>query len=138
MVILWLRFGDWLGSRYRLASKAARGFWKFGAGWRDKTRTGRVYSRLEHIEFESSGDVNAGTFREIPEQWRIRPEPGWAWSCQNCKTFSFVTESMMVKILEEWDAEAQRILARGYKPGRRPTTATAPCPNCRYRPGAPE
>ncbi len=137
--MLWLRFGDWLGSRYRLANKAARGFWRYGAGWRDKTRTGRVYSCVEFIEYEQDvANTAAGVTWNVPTHWRRRAEPGWAWSCQNCKTFSFVTESMMVKILADWDAEAQQILARGYKPTRRPTPATARCPNCCYRPGVPE
>lgn len=130
MVILWLRFGDWLGSIYRLSAKAAAGLWGYGAGWRDKTRTGRVYSRVDYEEYRTGDQLRSG--------WAVRPEPGWAWTCQNCKTFSLITASMMAAIWAEWDTEAGKILARGYKPGRRPTAATAGCPNCCYRPGAPE
>ncbi len=133
-----MRFGDWLGSRIRLSRKAALGVWKYGLGWRDKTRTGRVYSRVEYLEYERSGDVNEGTFREQPAHWRMRAEPGWAWTCQNCKEFSLITPSMLAAILTQWDIESDKIRAKGYKPGKRPSIEMVRCTNCHFRPGAPE
>ena len=128
-MILWYRLLDWFQSLWNSSAKAAAGRYRWGSGWHDKTRSGRRYSRVEFFE---------ATRAEENSCYMLRPEPGWFWFCQNCHTPSLITESMMPTILKNWEEQAAKTVARGYKPPVKPTAATAGCTNCNYLPGAPE
>jgi hypothetical protein len=94
----------------------------------DMERSGRRYSRV------SSFDVVDDAPRFV-----IRPEPGWEWRCQQCHTYSFVCESDMPAILGAYRVIEEKAKKAGYRmPHGAPTAATAGCPNCKFRPGAPE
>ncbi len=127
-------------SAARIAKKTAESKAKWGKHWRDMVRSGRHYTRVEIIE--------PTTAKGEPE-YKLRPEPGWDWICFNCKTKSLVTEVMIAvwkvdnqeirtDMMAEWATLAKQTAALGYKPPVRPTPATAGCPNCKARPGAPE
>jgi hypothetical protein len=128
MKIAWYRLLDTLQSWFNKIRKEIKFRRKWGEDWRNKERSGRRYSRVEAV----------AEFLDGPGLWSIRPEPGWEWTCQNCKSYSIITESMMPVILQSWEEMARDTVERGYKPPARPTAATAGCPECRYRPGAPE
>ncbi len=113
---------------------------QFGPGWRDKVRPGRVYTRVLRIE---------PTTAEDEVRYELRPEPGWEIRCGNCKTYSLVLPSMIAiwtvdnqeirtDMMKEWEQLAQKTLAAGFKPPSKPTPEICPCPNCKFRPGAPE
>lgn len=136
-MILWYRFLDSLGSTWRRSWKSIANRQRWGRDWRDSVRSGRRYSR---VELDSE---------RLEAYWRIRSEPGWEWVCQNCKTRSLVLPSMVAvwtigdgpirtDMIQEWQDLSAKTVARGFKPPVKPTPATAPCPNCHYRPGAPE
>lgn len=135
--IQWYRLLDFLQSLYRRKAKeiASR---KWGKNWRNCVRPGRTYTRVELSWWPKSQS------EELEADYGIRPEPGWEWHCPNCHDYSLITESMMPEILREWQASVSRVLeiarTKGieHKPTPRPTAATAGCPNCKYRPGAPE
>jgi len=130
MKIAWYRLLDSLQSWFNRTRKEIKFRRKWGEDWRNKERSGRRYSRV----VEQAIPIGPGyIFRYV-----IRPEPGWVWTCQNCKSESIITESMMPVILQAWEEMARDTVERGYKPPARPTAATAGCPECRYRPGAPE
>lgn len=148
MKILLYRLLDSFQSFIRRKRKeiSARGNW--GAEWRDMVRSGRRYSRVEFDPFgfpvpftDTSG--NEGILYQR-SAYRIRPEPGWEWNCQQCKEYSFITESMMPAIIAEWAAEAKRntdlFAAKGkqYRVPPKPTIERVGCPNCKFRPGDPE
>lgn len=116
-------------SAARLKAKTAASKKQWGPRWRDMVRTGRVFTRVERIE-----PVTAAA--EVT--FVIRPEPGWEWRCQNCKTYSLIRPSDMPRVLSEWEALAANAVKGGFKPPRKPTIETAGCPNCKYRPGDPE
>ncbi len=128
MKILWLRFLDSLEHRWRRFWKVRKYSRKFGVRWEDYQRSGRKFRRVEH------GLVTGTIFLE----WRILSEPGWEWTCQNCKTYSFIRESDMPAILKDWETMAANAIKRGFKVPIKPTPATAGCPNCKFRPGDPE
>lgn len=116
-------------SAARLRKKTIACKLRWGKDWKNMVRTGRRYTRVERIEpTTAEGEVT----------YVLRPEPGWEWMCQNCKTYSLITESMMPEILKDWETLAKKTVARGFKPPEKPTAATAGCTNCKYRPGAPE
>lgn len=153
MKIFWYRFLDSLQSFLRRTPKEIKGRNKWGPDWRDKTRPGRRYSRVEHNPgvalYKYPGNF-VGDAKEPINGWsplyahRIRSEPGWEWNCPNCKEYSIITESMLPEIIATWAADSKRITdlaaARGvtYKIRPKPTAATAGCTNCKYLPGAPE
>jgi hypothetical protein len=128
-VILFCRLLDSLQSFYNRKRKQISARKKWGAGWQDKTRSGRRYSRVEFID---------STDADSEGVYALRAEPGWFWFCQNCKTPSLITESMMPAILKDWSELAKKTVDRGYRPPVKPTAATAGCTNCKYLPGAPE
>jgi len=146
MKITWYRLLDTLQSFYNKKRKEIREKRKWGEDWEDKTRSGRRYSRVEYNEVGIFREDFVAGKREIGEPtYRIRPEPGWEWSCPNCHEYSFVTESMMPAILKDWEETIQRMTAKANAKGVKlpaipppPTAATAGCTNCRFRPGAPE
>lgn len=131
MKILLYRLLDAFASAWNQSGKALRERRRWGLLWKNMTRSGRTYSRVEFVE---------STNPEMDGFFVLRPEPGWAWTCPNCKSFSLVTESMMPEILAEWSKMAESCKARGLKIQipTKPTAATAGCTNCKYRPGAPE
>jgi hypothetical protein len=138
MKLRWYRLLDTLQSFYNRKRKEIREKRKWGEEWKDKTRSGRRYSRVEYVQ---SILAEQKDFLE----YRIRPEPGWEYSCPNCHEYSLVTESMMPAILEEWRATVARMAEKSQRLGvnmpripPEPTAATAGCTNCKYRPGAPE
>jgi hypothetical protein len=140
ILIRWYRFLDWLQSTWNISRKTLAKRRRWGAQWRDKVRPGRQYSRVEEVALPY---IPQGEF--AGPQYRIRPEPGWEWWCPNCKEYSLITESMMPEILKEWNESILRMTAKYHEKGVKvpaipppPTPATAGCPNCKYRPGAPE
>ncbi len=149
MKLLWYRFLDSLQSGIRKKTKEIREKRKWGPEWgphwRDMTRPGRTFTRVEFspIGFDH-GEIDISKEPSLHAEYRIRPDPGWEWTCPNCKEYSIITESMMPAILAKWTEEAQRMAGvaamKGvkYKIAEKPTAATAGCTNCRYRPGAPE
>ncbi len=142
-MILWYRFLDSLQSKWNRYWKirAGRKRWGKDAVLENLTRSGRRYSRVEFSDVGFQDDApRYYPDRNTPDgsAYRIRSEPGWEWTCQNCKTYSIITESMMPAILKDWEEMAAKTVAAGYKPPKRPTAATAGCTNCRYLPGAPE
>ena len=137
-MILWLRFLDYIGSKWRRFWKARKYQSRWGSAWENYERSGRKFSRVETRPWSKTGSHETGDFRELPAYQAIRPEPGWEWTCQNCKTYSFIRESDMPAILRGWEAMAENAIKRGYKVPIKPTPAIAGCPNCRYRPGDPE
>jgi hypothetical protein len=150
--IRYYRLLDYLQSTWNQYIKTARGRQRWGKDWRNKTRSGRTYRRVQLEEMEDpqvahqrrldylaeGGDLSTWRHYDWKPYYRIRPEPGWEWSCPNCKTRSFVTESMMPDILIDWERIALKCKERGLPIPRKPTAATAGCTNCKYRPGAPE
>jgi hypothetical protein len=128
-MIPWLRLLDWAGSKWRTYKKIRRLKKRWpGSNPIDMERSGRRYSRVEWVEFTDS-----------PHRWVIRREPGWAWTCQQCHTYSFIRESDMPAILAEFAAYLGKARKTGYRPAHgAPTASTAGCPECRMRPGAPE
>jgi hypothetical protein len=116
-------------STRRLRIKTSEAKKRWGNNWKDMVRTGRRYTRVQRID-PVTADANV--------TYVLRPEPGWEWICQNCKTYSLIRESDMPGILEEWEILAYKTLNAGFKPPEKPTAATAGCPNCKFRPGAPE
>jgi hypothetical protein len=116
-------------SAARLKEKTAAGKKRWGKNWRDMVRAGRRFTRVQTVD-PITADGKVETI--------LRPEPGWEWVCQNCKTYSLITGSMMPAILKDWEALAKKTVDRGYKPPVKPTAATAGCTNCKYLPGAPE
>jgi hypothetical protein len=142
IVVAWSRLLDALQSAWNRSRKtrAGRKRWGKDAVLVDMVRSGRHYSRVEFLPAIGPLDWDS---------YRLRAEAGWEWTCQNCRTHSLVTESMIAiytidgtiyrdDMLKQWEELAASTAARGFKPPRKPTPATAPCPNCRYRPGAPE
>lgn len=166
--ILWYRLLDSLQSRWNRywKTRAGRKRWGKDVQLIDYVRSGRRYSRVKFVD-SASADADG--------YYVIRPEPGWEWICQQCKTRSFVTAAMIAEwqlviettrvirgvggvklsvardhpskwqretirtdLLQEWEDLARKTAVRGFKPPVKPTPATAPCPNCKYRPGAPE
>jgi hypothetical protein len=132
-MIQFYRFLDWLQSTWNRSRKTLAGRRRWGAQWRDKVRPGRTYTRVYDIEPLHSCE------------YFFRPEPGWEWFCPNCKDYSLITESMMPAILEEWKASIARMAEKYQRLGVKmpaippePTAVMAGCPNCKYRPGAPE
>jgi hypothetical protein len=128
-------------SEARLKQKTAASLKRWGKNWKDMVRTGRRFTRVERIDpITADAEVT----------YVLRTEPGWEWTCQNCKTRSLVTESPMIAIytidgvtyrddvLKAWEELAAKTVARGFKPPEKPTATTAGCPNCKYRPGSPE
>jgi hypothetical protein len=147
-MITWYRLLDSVHHLWNLGWKTVAGRQRWGVSWRDKTRSGRRYTRVQFspIGFDL-GQIDIaiaqrpGIWSHRPNlhaEYRIRPEPGWEWTCPNCKTYSMITASMMPAILRDWEEMAVKTVARGYKPPARPTAATAGCTNCRFLPGAPE
>jgi hypothetical protein len=135
--ITFYRLLDEAQSFCRRTRKQFRAKRKWGACWKDMTRSGRRYTRVEFSEVGfGAGEIDIS--RHAQPEFRIRPEPGWEWYCPNCKTYSIVTESMMPQVLSEWEYLAQSCKARGLLIPKKPTAATAGCTNCNYRPGAPE
>jgi hypothetical protein len=139
MKLRWYRLLDTLQSFLNKKRKKIREKRKWGEEWKDKTRSGRRYTRVFWDDVDISADPTRGL------GWKLRPEPGWEYSCPNCHEYSLVTESMMPAILEEWRATVARMAEKSQRlavPMPRippePTAATAGCTNCRYRPGAPE
>ena len=137
MTILWLRFLDWSGSAWRRYWKHRALKKKWGNAWFDMSRTGRVYTRVAYVPADQSTDVSLAEVFCVPP-YVLRDEPGWEWTCQQCKEYSIITESMMPAILKEWSEMADDMVKRGYKAPRKPTAATIPCTNCRFTPGSPE
>jgi hypothetical protein len=142
MKLRWYRLLDTLQSFLNKKRKEIREKRKWGEDWKDKTRSGRRYTR---VEFNPLGYKFPYGTNDETRAFRIRPEPGWEYSCPNCHEYSLVTESMMPAILEEWRATVARMAAKSEKLGvpmpaipPEPTPATVGCTNCRYRPGAPE
>jgi hypothetical protein len=129
MKLAWYRLLDTLQSRWNRELKTFRESKKWGERWRDYTRVGRRYSR---VEFRPATD--ALSF----DSWRIRPFFGWEFNCPNCKSYSLVTEADMPDILADWEKLVQNCIRQGLKVPVKPTMATAGCTNCKYRPGAPE
>jgi hypothetical protein len=127
-MILWLRFLDFIEHRWRRHWKFRRLKKRYGERWEDFSRSGRQFRRVEH------GNITGTIF----EEWRILTEPGWEWTCQNCRTYSFIRESDMPAILKEWQDMCANAIKRGYKVPVKPTAATAGCTNCKFRPGDPE
>jgi len=125
-VILWLRFLDWAGSAWRRYWKLLPLKAKYGDAWANNSRSGRVFRRVWQAP--------------ISKLWIDYPEPGWEWTCQNCKEYSFIRESDMPAILAEWRRKVDYMEAKGYTKGfpAKPTAATAPCTNFCFQPGAPE
>jgi hypothetical protein len=145
-MIRWYRFLDWLQSTWNTSRKTLAGRRKWGAQWRDKVRPGRTHTRVEFspLGFDH-GEIDVAVAPGLHAAYRIRPEPGWEWFCPNCKEYSLITESMMPEILREWNESIQRMTAKANEKGVKvpaipppPTPAMAGCPNCKYRPGAPE
>ena len=128
--ITFYRLLDEVQSFWRRTRKEIRAKRKWGARWKDMTRSGRRYTRVDIIDAEFVNDPGPAYFMRI--------EPGWEWSCPNCKSYSLVTESMMPEILADWEKMAASAKARGFKIPRKPTAATAGCTNCRFQPGDPE
>ena len=137
MRIAWYRFLDTLGSAWRRARKALRERRKWGARWRDMTRQGRRYTRVD-LGAEFKNPVTNSYDGHGYKWYFVRPEPGWEWTCPNCHTYSIVRKSDMPDILKCWEAMAKSAMERGYKAPPKPTAAMAGCTNCKYRPGAPE
>jgi len=134
MKLHFYRFLDSLQSFFRRKTKEIRLRHRWGEHWRDTSRIGRRYSRVE-----------AGAeFDDGPGLSYIRPEPGWEWNCPNCREYSIITESMMPEIIAAWAADAKRITDLAASKGvkftikPKPTAATAGCTNCKYLPGEPE
>jgi hypothetical protein len=143
MKLRWYRLLDTLQSFYNRKRKEIREKRKWGEEWKDKTRSGRRYTRVEFNPTGFSGSPFVDDW-EAPT-YRIRPEPGWEYSCPNCHEYSLVTKSMMPAILEEWRATIARMAEKSQRLGvtmpripPEPTAATAGCTNCKFRPGAPE
>ncbi len=138
MKLLWYRFLDFFQSFIRRKTKEAAGKQRWGPIWRDMTRPGRRLSRVYLDDVDVSADPERGL------GWKMRPDPGWEWTCPNCREYSIITESMMPAILKDWEADTERMTERAKAKGvkytltPRPTAATAGCTNCKYRPGAPE
>lgn len=130
-MILWLRFLDYIESKYRRALKGRKYQKHWGPNWENYVRSGRKFSRVESTTSQDGTAYGNQIFL-------IRPEPGWEWTCQNCKTYSFIRESDMPAILKEWQDLCASAIKRGYKMSTKPTAATAGCTNCRFRPGDPE
>lgn len=132
MKILWYRLLDSLQSLWNRKRKEVRLKRRWGARWRDMTRSGRRYTRV--IEGNPAHEPH----------WASRAEPGWEWTCQNCKSYSIITESMMPDIIAAWAADSKRMTDRAAAKGvkwkipSKPTAATAGCHYCKYLPGAPE
>ena len=113
---------------------------QWGKNWPNMVRSGRQFTRVQVISpITAAGKV----------EYVLRPEPGWQWTCFNCKTGSLVTEKLIAiwkveneeirtDMMAEWEALAKQSVERGFKPPVKPTPATAGCPNCKARPGAPE
>ena len=129
MRILFYRFLDYSGSAWRRFWKTRRLKARFGARWKDFSRTGRVYSRVEFKEATPDNPV---------EHFEIRPEPGWLYACPNCHTTSLSTASSFTVALALWSEIASNAILRGYKAPQKPTIATAWCTECRFKPGDPE
>ena len=127
--ITFYRLLDEVRSFWRRTRKEIRAKRKWGARWKDMTRSGRRYTR---VEFKQAIDVFSW------DTWRLRHEAGWEWPCPNCKSYSLVTESMMPEILADWEKMALNCKNRDLKIPTKPTAATAGCTNCKYRPGDPE
>lgn len=131
-MILWLRFLDWSGSAWRRYWKIRRitNRWSsdpdWSGNWQNYERSGRSYRRA--------------WLAPISQIWVDYPEPGWEWTCQNCKEYSFIRKSDMPAILAEWRRKVDYMIAKEYTKGfpAKPTAATAPCTNCCFHPGAPE
>ena len=132
---------DRIESAKRLREKTSAAKKKYSYDWRDYTRPGRIYTRVETIEPTTA----AGTTEYV-----LRPEPGWEWICPNCKTWSLITEAMkgyerqfgklvlVCDVLKEWEQLAQQTVRGGFKAPVKPTAAMAGCTNCKFRPGDPE
>lgn len=137
MKITWYRFSDALRSRWNLLRKELPARRKWGSGWRDYVRPGRTYTRTYTRVWESDPIQQPGILF-------IRPDPGWEWTCPNCKEYSLITEAMMPGIIADWEKTAKQMTelaaAKGvtYKIPERPTIERALCTNCRFRPGPPE
>lgn len=118
-----------------------RKYWKvralqhqWGDRWQDMSRKGRTYTRVSPV----IGVPRVVGVLGSSEGFIIRPDPGWEWNCPNCKDYSRITEADMPAILRIWEIMAQKAIDRGYKVPRKPTAATAGCPNCNFLPGDPE
>jgi hypothetical protein len=141
----WYRFLDSFESFLRRKPKEIAGRKRWGPNWRDMTRPGRVYTRVAFspIGFDH-GEIDISKAPSLHAEHRIRPEPGWEWTCPNCKEYSIITQSMMPAILKEWQDTVQRMTytaaAKGVKVKipPKPSAATAGCTNCKYLPGSPE
>jgi hypothetical protein len=135
----WYRFLDSFQSFIRSKTKEIRERRRWGKNWRDMTRSGRVYRRVQeiHLPYIPQGEFANGAYE-------LLPQPGWEWTCPNCKEYSLITESMMPTILKEWQDTVQRMTYTAaaksvkVKIPPKPTAATAGCTNCKYRPGSPE
>ncbi len=145
MKLAWFRFLDWLQSSYRYKTKEIASKRKYGPEWKNCVRPGRKYSHLQFmgyqaLEWKREGAIISKTTYSRPH-YEIRHEPGWEWHCPNCHDYSIITESMMPEILQEYEDRLKAMLAvakPGFQAPPRPTAAMAGCPNCKYRPGAPE
>ncbi len=131
-------------SKARLKLKEAAAKKEWGKDWRSYVRRGRAFSRVVYID---------ATFADAEGAYVLRPEPGWEWNCSNCGTYSFVPASMIaewktsingklehftINMLAEWEVLAEKTKANGFKPPAKPTPEMCGCPNCKFRPGAPE
>jgi len=147
--IQYYRLLDFLQSKFNRTRKEISSKQQWGPEWRNYVRPGRTYTRVifspigfDHgwKEFE---DI-AKNGEDLHAEYRIRPEPGWEWYCPNCHEYSLITEAMMPELQAKWANMAQQAVIEAKQTGVKlsippmPTASRANCPNCRYRPGAPE
>jgi hypothetical protein len=94
-----------------------------GKNWRDFVRSGRSFSSVERIDPVSAD-------QEIT--YKLRDEFGWEW------IWKVKGETIRTDMVKEWEQLAKDTQARGFDPPPKPTPEICPCPNCKFRPGAPE
>ena len=132
--IQYYRLLDFLQSKFNRTRKEISSKQKWGPEWRNCVRPGRRYSRVAADYYPETEEII----------FRIRQEAGWEWYCPQGCGYSIVTESMMPELKASWATMAQHAAIEAKQTGVKlsippmPTASRANCPNCRYRPGAPE
>lgn len=166
-MILWYRLLDFLQSHWNrhLKRRAGRKRWGKDANLIDFTRSGRRYSRVEFIDATTADSKgyyalraepgwewvcqNCKTYSLVPDSmiatWRLVVETPRLVKAAGSKLAvatehpsKWQRETVCTDLMKEWEANAAKAVARGYKPPIKPTPARANCPNCKFRPGAPE
>lgn len=164
--ITWYRLLDSLQSRWNRYRKlrAARKRWGKNADLPSLTRSGRRYSRVEFIASTTADSEgfylirsepgwewvceNCRTYSLVPESmiatWRLVIETnrlvhaGGKVAVEKEPPAKWHREILHTDLMKRWEQQAASCVGRGFKPPKKPTPATAGCPNCSFRPGAPE